>query len=76
MPLNIFSYLGFRGHINNLLESYLRGRKFRIKSESKYCKYYSASRAVSQGRMLSPKLFSTYVHKFADVHPKCDSVRR
>ena len=32
----ILSYLGFRGHINNLLERYLCVRKFCLKSESKY----------------------------------------
>ena len=63
--LNTLDSLGFRGHFHTLLKNYLSNRLFSIKNSDHE---YQITRAVPQGSILSPILFSLYVNDFNTIH--------
>jgi len=67
--IKILSDIGFRGKFNSLLYSFISNRQFCIKTQNKLSKYSPISRGVPQGSILSPMLYTLYVHNFNNVHP-------
>ena len=67
--LDILCSIGFRGHFNLLLQSYLHNRSFRIKQNTIYFSYNNIMRGVPQGSIISPILYSLYVYDFSTIHP-------
>ena len=67
--LNIFYSLGFRGNFYNLIKNFLENRSYRIKVGDVFSTYACIERGVPQGSILSPILYSIYVHDFASIHP-------
>ena len=64
----ILYQLGFRGHFLKLLESYLSERTFRIRVNDFFTTTSKISRGVPQGSIISPILYSLYVHHLNSVH--------
>jgi len=67
--LNILETLGFRGHFNSLLQSFLFNRQFCIKAPNQLTTFSPIEIGVPQGSILSPMLYCLYVHNFSSVHP-------
>jgi len=66
--LKILNDIGFRGQSNLLIESFLKGRTFRIKTQNTFSNYSPIVRGVPQGSVLSPLLYSLYVIEMGKIH--------
>jgi len=59
--LNKLKKIGIRGKTLELFASYLKDRKFCVKIDGKYSKFYDLKSGVPQGSILGPKLFIIYI---------------
>ena len=65
--LDILFQLGFRGVFGNLIRSYLSERFFRVKVNSSSTIFKRVLCGVPQGSILSPILYTLYVHKLSSL---------
>jgi len=68
--LTKLSNLGFQENFNKIFKSFLSKRSFRIKINNSFSSTHHINTGVPQGSILSPTLFSIYVH---DLNQKINS---
>ena len=68
MLLKILYNQGFRGHFHSLLNNYLKGRSYKVKFQQSYSDVFKIKKGVPQGSLISPILYSIYVHDLILIH--------
>lgn len=69
--LKILYYIDFSEHACNLLESFVKNRKQRVRVDDNYSTFLEINNGIPQGSVLGPFIFSIYSGNILKVLRKC-----